>query len=68
MLLMLGAVRHAVEGDRIVRSGAWDSWLPAFIVGKQVTGVRLGIIGMGRVGRAFAAKACGFDIKVHYYN
>lgn len=47
MLLMLGAARHAVAGDRIVRSGAWDSWSPAFMVGKQVTGVRLGIIGMG---------------------
>jgi lactate dehydrogenase-like 2-hydroxyacid dehydrogenase len=68
MLLMLGAARHAVEGDRIVRIGAWDSWSPAFMVGKQVTGARLGIIGMGRVGRAFAAKARGFDMDVHYYN
>ena len=38
------------------------------MVGKQVTGARLGIIGMGRVGRAFAAKARGFDMDVHYYN
>ena len=68
MLLMLGAARHAVAGDKIVRTGAWDSWSPAFMVGKQVTGARLGIIGMGRVGRAFAAKARGFDMKVHYYN
>jgi lactate dehydrogenase-like 2-hydroxyacid dehydrogenase len=51
-----------------VRTGAWDSWSPAFMVGKQVTGARLGIIGMGRVGRAFAAKARGFDMDVHYYN
>ncbi len=68
MLLMLGAARHAVAGDKIVRSGAWDSWSPAFMVGKQVTGARLGIIGMGRVGRAFAAKARGFDMDIHYYN
>lgn len=68
MLLMLGAARHAVAGDRIVRTGAWDSWSPAFMVGKQVTGARLGIIGMGRVGRAFAAKARGFDMDIHYYN
>ena len=68
MLLMLGAARHAVAGDRIVRSGAWDSWSPVFMVGKQVTGARLGIIGMGRVGRALAAKARGFDMKVHYFN
>lgn len=68
MLLMLGASRNAVAGDRIVRTGAWDSWSPAFMVGKQVTGARLGIIGMGRVGRAFAAKARGFDMDVHYFN
>ena len=68
MLLMLGAARHAVAGDKIVRTGAWDSWSPAFMVGKQLTGARLGIIGMGRVGRAFAAKARGFDMEIHYYN
>lgn len=68
MLLMLGAARNAVAGDRIVRTGAWDSWSPAFMVGKQVTGSRLGIIGMGRVGRAFATKARGFDMEIHYYN
>jgi lactate dehydrogenase-like 2-hydroxyacid dehydrogenase len=68
MLLMLGAARHAVAGDRIVRSGAWDNWSPSFMVGKQVTGARLGIIGMGRVGRAFATKARGFGMDIHYYN
>lgn len=68
MLLMLGAARHAVAGDRTVRTGAWDFWSPSFMVGKQVTGARLGIIGMGRVGRAFAAKARGFDMDIHYYN
>ncbi len=68
MLLMLGAARNAVAGDRIVRTGAWDSWSPAFMVGKQVTGARLGIVGMGRVGQAFAAKARGFDMEIHYYN
>lgn len=68
MLLMLGAARRAVEGDRLVRSGAWEMWSPSFMVGKQVTGARLGIIGMGRVGRAFAEKALGFGMQVHYYN
>ena len=68
MLLMLGAARNAVAGDRIVRNGAWDSWSPAFMVGKQVTGARLGIVGMGRVGQAFAAKARGFDMEIHYFN
>lgn len=68
MLLMLGAARHAVQGDRIVRQGQWDSWSPSFMVGKQMTGARLGILGMGRVGRAFAAKARGFDMEIHYHN
>ncbi len=68
MLLMLGAARHAVRGDRLMRTGAWDSWSPSFMVGKQVTGARLGIVGMGRVGRAFAEKARGFDMEIHYYN
>mgnify|MGYP003636165106 CR=1 FL=1 len=68
MLLMLGAARHAVAGDRIVRQGQWDSWSPSFMVGKQMTGARLGIIGMGRVGRAFATKARGFDMEIHYHN
>lgn len=68
VMLMLGAARRAVEGDRIVRSGAWDSWSPAFIVGKQVTGARLGIVGMGGVGRSLAKKARGFDMEVHYHN
>jgi lactate dehydrogenase-like 2-hydroxyacid dehydrogenase len=68
MMLMLCAARHAVEGDRIVRSGAWDFWSPAFLVGKQLTGARLGIVGMGGVGRAFARKARGFDMEIHYHN
>lgn len=68
MLLMLGAARRAVEGDTLVRSGGWDVWSPSFMVGKQVSGARLGIIGMGRVGRAMAQKARGFDMDIHYFN
>ena len=68
VMLMLGAARHAVAGDRFVRSGEWDFWSPALLVGKQVTGARLGIIGMGAVGRAFARKMRGFDMKIHYHN
>lgn len=68
MLAMLGAARHAVAGDRLVRRGEWDFWSPSFMVGKQVTGARLGIIGMGRVGRALAARARGFDMQIHYHN
>ena len=68
MLLLLGAARRAVEGDRLVRTGAWDFWSPSFMVGKQVTGARLGIIGMGRVGQVMARRARGFEMDVHYYN
>lgn len=68
MLLMLGAARRAVEGDSLVRQGEWSDWSPAFMVGKQATGARLGIVGMGRVGRAFAVKARGFGMEIHYHN
>lgn len=67
-LLMLGAARKAIEGDTLVRKGEWDFWSPAFMVGKQVSGACIGIIGMGRVGQAMARNARGFNMEVHYYN
>ena len=67
MLLMLGAARRASEGERLVRSGEWDSWSTAFMVGTQVTGKRLGIVGLGRVGRVVAQRARGFDMEIHYH-
>lgn len=68
MLLLLGAARCAVEGDRLMRTGVWDFWSPSFMVGKQISGARLGIVGMGRVGQVMARRARGFDMDVHYYN
>lgn len=68
MLLLLGAARRAAEGDAMVRHGQWQSWSPSFMVGTQVTGKRLGIIGMGRVGQVMAKRARGFDMQVHYHN
>ena len=68
MLLMLGAARRASEGERLIRAGKWDTWSPAFMVGIQVTGKRLGIIGMGRVGQVTAKRARGFDMEIHYHN
>ncbi len=68
MLLMLGAARRASEGERLLRSGGWNSWSPAFMVGIGVTGKRLGIVGMGRVGLVTARRARGFDMTVHYHN
>jgi len=68
MLLLLGAARRAAEGDSMVRSGAWTSWSPSFMVGHQVTGKRIGIVGMGKVGQVMARRARGFDMQVHYHN
>jgi lactate dehydrogenase-like 2-hydroxyacid dehydrogenase len=68
MLLLLGAARRAAEGDMLVRSGNWTSWSPSFMVGTQVTGKRVGIIGMGRVGQVMAKRCRGFGMEVHYHN
>jgi lactate dehydrogenase-like 2-hydroxyacid dehydrogenase len=68
MMLILGAARRASEGEVLVRSREWKDWSPSFMVGTQVTGKRLGIIGMGRVGRVVAKRARGFDMKIHYNN
>ncbi len=69
MLLMLGAARRAGEGEAIMRAGAWKDWSLAFMVGTQVTGKRLGLIGMGRVGQVFARRAqAGLDMEIHYHN
>lgn len=68
ILLMLGAARRAVEGDAMVRNRQWDSWSPSLMVGHQVTGKRLGIVGMGGVGRVVARRAAGFDMQIHYHN
>ncbi len=68
MLLMLGAARRASEGDRMVRASQWRDWSPSFMVGRQVTGKRFGVIGMGRVGQVTAKRARCFDMDIHYYN
>ncbi|ASJ76387.1 2-hydroxyacid dehydrogenase [Granulosicoccus antarcticus] len=68
MLLLLGAARRAAEGDHMIRSGEWKNWSPSFMVGHQVTGKRIGIIGMGKVGQVMARRARGFDMEVHYHN
>jgi len=68
MLCLLGAARRAGEGERLIRERKWNTWSPDFMVGTQVTGKRIGIIGMGRVGQVTAKRARGFDMQVHYYN
>ena len=66
MMLMLGAARRASEGERLVRTREWKDWSPRFMVGTQVTGKRLGILGFGRVGRVVAKRARAFDMEIHY--
>ena len=68
ILCMLGAARRGAEGDAMVRSGQWNFWSPAFMVGRQVTGKRFGVLGMGRVGQVTAERARGFGMEVHYHN
>lgn len=69
MTLILSACRRAGEGERLLRSGLWLGWQPTQMLGTHVTGKRLGIVGMGRIGQA-VAKRChyGFDMPVIYYN
>jgi len=66
MMLMLGAARRASEGERLVRTREWKDWSPSFMVGTQLTGKRLGILGFGRVGRVVAKRARAFDMQIHY--
>ena len=68
ILLMLGAARRASEGERMMRKGSWNKWSPEFMVGSAVTGKRLGIIGLGRVGQIVAKRARGFEMEIHYCN
>ena len=68
ILCLLGAARRASEGERLIRERQWNTWSPDFMVGTQVTGKRIGIIGMGRVGQVTAKRARGFDMQVHYFN
>jgi lactate dehydrogenase-like 2-hydroxyacid dehydrogenase len=68
MLLLLGAARRAYEGETQIRTDTWPDWSPTAQLGLQVTGKRVGIIGMGRVGQAFARYARGFEMEIHYYN
>lgn len=68
MLLLLGAARRAYEGEQQIRSDSWSDWSATYQLGLQVSGKRLGIVGMGRVGQIMAWRARGFDMQIHYYN
>jgi lactate dehydrogenase-like 2-hydroxyacid dehydrogenase len=68
VLLMLGAARRAHEGEQLLYDRRWAGWTPTQLVGTEVTGRRIGILGMGRIGRTIARRARGFDMTVHYHN
>ncbi|MDD5309356.1 MAG: D-glycerate dehydrogenase [Deltaproteobacteria bacterium] len=62
--LLVAAARRLVEGADMARAGAWTAWGPTLLLGRDVHGATLGIVGMGRIGEAMARRARGFDMKV----
>lgn len=68
MALILAVPRRLTEGERKVRSGEWEGWSPTGMLGHRIWGKRLGIIGLGRIGRAVARRAKGFGLSIHYHN
>ena len=64
--LLLAAARRIGEGERLVRSGAWTGWALDQLLGVQLLGKTLGVVGMGRIGRAMARRAIGFGMRVIY--
>jgi len=68
MALILAAPRRLTEGERVLRDGEWPGWSPTWMLGHRVSGKRLGIIGMGRIGQAVARRARAFDMSIHYHN
>ena len=69
MMLILMTCRRAGEGERMVRAGNWTGWHPTQLLGMHVTGRTLGIIGMGRIGKAIARRAAlGFGMEVVFFN
>jgi glyoxylate reductase len=68
MALILAVPRRLAEGERLMRSGAWQGWGPTAMLGRRIWGKRLGIVGMGRIGQAVAKRARGFGLSIHYHN
>lgn len=68
MALILAVPRRLVAGEKVLREGKWKGWSPTWMLGHRIHGKRLGIIGMGRIGRAVARRAKGFGLSIHYHN
>lgn len=68
MALILAVPRRLAEGTRVMREGRFKGWSPTWMMGHRITGKRLGIIGMGRIGQAVARRARPFGLEIHYHN
>jgi glyoxylate reductase len=66
--LILAVSRRLAEGARIIPDDDWGGWSPTFMLGHRITGKRLGIVGMGRIGQALARRAKAFGLSIHYHN
>ncbi|MBM3534707.1 MAG: D-glycerate dehydrogenase [Alphaproteobacteria bacterium] len=68
MALILAVARRLNAGEALARSGEWRGWSPTSMLGTRLTGKRLGIVGMGRIGQAVARRARAFGLSIHYHN
>ena len=68
MALIMAVARRIVEGANVAQAGEFKGWAPTWIMGRRITGKRLGIIGMGRIGQAVARRAKAFGLQIHYHN
>ncbi len=68
MALILAVARRINEGALTLTQESWDGWSPTWMLGRRITGKRLGIIGMGRIGQALARRARAFGLSIHYHN
>lgn len=66
--LLMATARRIVEADKFARAGKWKTWGPMLMLGQDVYGAKLGLIGLGRIGYAVAKRAKGFDMDVMYYD
>jgi glyoxylate reductase len=67
MALILAVPRRLAEGAQLMRAGQWQGWSPTFLLGHRLSGKKLGIIGMGRIGQAVARRARSFGLSLHYH-
>jgi glyoxylate reductase len=68
MALILSVARRLPEGTRVIPEDRWGGWSPTWMLGHRITGKRLGIVGMGRIGQALARRAKAFGLSIHYHN